>query len=321
MQSLLGKKINQTQGFLEDGTRVPLSIISVAGNIITQIKTEDKEGYNSIQVGFGSNKRPSKSISGHLKKAGITQTPRFFREIRVDELPSQELGSTLSIAEIFEPGDIVDISGTSKGKGYAGVIKRHHFHGGPKTHGQSDRERAPGAIGQGTTPGRVYKGKKMSGNMGNDNVTIKNLLVLGIDGDTLLVKGLIPGVRGGLVMIKKVGTKKKFTPLFSKKTEEEKATEQEVETASQSTETTEETKKEAPKEEVKTADETVATSEEKVKTQENVATAEEKVVDSNEAVEAEASENDEKKEVEASETENVEVSEESSKKEENKDAK
>ncbi len=219
IQTLIGKKIDQTQGFLEDGTRVPLSIISVGVNIVSQIKLSDKEGYNAVQIGFGTAKKVNKPIAGHIKKAGIEKSSRFFREVRVDEAPTSELGSIIPVAEVFEPGDIVDVTGTSKGKGYAGVVKRHGFRGGPRTHGQSDRERAPGSIGQTTTPGRVYRGKRMAGRMGNAQVTIKNLEVLNVQGDTVLVRGLIPGVRGAMVMIKKVGKNKKFIPLWSEKPE------------------------------------------------------------------------------------------------------
>src|SRR3989344_177781 len=222
MQSLIGKKIDQTQGFLEDGTRVPLSIISVAGNVVIQVKTGDHEGYNSIQLGFGTWKRPTKPMAGPIKKAGLKKMPRFFREIRADEAPASPSrggpnlapGSAILVSEVFEPGDIVDVTGISKGKGFAGVVKLHGFHGGPKTHGQSDRHRAPGAIGSGTTPGRVYKGKRMAGRMGNERVTIKNLEVLDVKDDTIFVRGLIPGVKGSIVTITKVGKNKKFKPLW-----------------------------------------------------------------------------------------------------------
>lgn len=218
IQSLIGRKIDQTQGFLEDGTRVPLSVISVAGNMVTQIKTTDHEGYNSIQLGFGTWKRPTKPMAGHIKKAGLDKaTPRFFREVRVDDTPDQTLGSAILVSEVFEPGDVINVTGTSKGKGYAGVVKLHGFHGGPKTHGQSDRHRAPGAIGSGTTPGRVYRGKKMSGRMGNEQVTIKNLEILDVKEDTILVRGLVPGSKGSIVTITKVGKNKKFKPLWSEK--------------------------------------------------------------------------------------------------------
>lgn len=221
ISSLIGRKIDQTQGFLEDGRRVPLSIISVAGNVVTQIKTQDREGYNAIQLGFGSTKATTKPILGHIKKAGLEKTPRFFREIRVHDPSQVSAGKTISVEEVFEAGDVIDVEGKSKGKGFAGVVKRHGFAGGPRTHGQSDRERAPGSIGQTTTPGRVYRGKRMAGRMGSDRVTIKNLEILGIEEDKIYVKGLIPGVRGGIVMITKVGKNKKFVPLYSKKEAED----------------------------------------------------------------------------------------------------
>lgn len=218
---MIGRKIDQTQGFLEDGTRVPLSIISVAGNVVSQIKTSEHEGYNAIQLGFGTWERVNKPMAGHIKKAGLQEKkPRFFREIRVDESPDYNLGSAILVSEVFDPGDIVDVTGTSKGKGFAGVVKRHGFHGGPRTHGQSDRERAPGSIGQTTTPGRVYRGKRMAGRMGNEQVTIKNLEVLDVKDDVILVRGLIPGAKGSIITITKVGKNKKFKPLWTEKTEE-----------------------------------------------------------------------------------------------------
>src|SRR3989338_3332238 len=191
ISSLIGRKIDQTQGFLEDGRRVPLSIISVAGNVVTQIKTQDREGYNAIQLGFGSTKATTKPILGHIKKAGLEKTPRFFREIRVHDPSQVSAGKTISVEEVFEAGDVIDVEGKSKGKGFAGVVKRHGFAGGPRTHGQSDR------------------------------VTIKKLEILGIEEDKIYVKGLIPGVRGGIVMITKVGKNKKFVPLYSKKEAED----------------------------------------------------------------------------------------------------
>lgn len=224
-QALIGRKIDQTQGFLEDGTRVPLSVISVAGNVVTQLKTQGKEGYNSIQLGFGMAKHVNKPMAGHIKKAGTEQAPRFFREIRVDELPDLVSGTTIAANEVFEVGDIVDIEGTSKGKGFAGVVKRHGFAGGPRTHGQSDRERAPGSIGQTTTPGRVYRGKRMAGRMGAATVTIKNLEVLDVSGDTILVRGLVPGVKGNIVVLTKVGKNKKFVPLYSEHSEDSEGSE------------------------------------------------------------------------------------------------
>lgn len=195
MNSLLGKKIAQSQVFLENGIRIPVTRIEVLGNEVLALKTKEKNGYCAIQLGFG-------------KK-------RQLREVRVfDETTLPSVGDLLKATAVFKPGDVVDVIGTSKGKGYAGVVKRHHFKGGPRTHGQSDRERAPGAIGSTTTPGRVYKGKRMAGRMGQDRVTIKNLQVVSVDDNYLLVKGLVPGSLNSLVMIKKVREDKKFVPLY-----------------------------------------------------------------------------------------------------------
>ncbi|MCL6096276.1 MAG: 50S ribosomal protein L3 [Patescibacteria group bacterium] len=226
LQGLIGKKTYQSQGFLQDGTRVPLSAISVLDNLISQIKTADKDGYNSVQIGFEIKKKPNKALEGHGKKAGLNKTPRFLKEIRVDDVTGLELGAKIDTNEVFKPGDIVDVSGVSKGKGFAGGVKRWHFKGGPRTHGQSDRERAPGSIGQTTTPGRVYKGKKMAGKMGDTTATVRNLEVIEITADgIILIKGLIPGSKGTVVVIKKVGENKKFVPLYKEVVEEK---EQEV---------------------------------------------------------------------------------------------
>lgn len=216
VKSIVGQKKGQIQGFLENGTRVPLSILSIAGNIITQVKSNDKEGYMAIQVGIGTRKKLNKPLSGHVKKAGVEKFPRFFRELKVDDVTDAKVGTELNATEILKPGDLVRVTGTSKGKGYAGVVKRWGFRGGPRTHGQSDRERAPGSIGQTTTPGRVYKGKKMAGRMGNDQVTLRNLVVMDVDNTTVSIKGLVPGPIGSIVKIEKTGENKKFTPLFKK---------------------------------------------------------------------------------------------------------
>lgn len=219
---LIGRKLKQTQAFLEDGRRVPVSQLSVTSNIITQIKTTDHEGYNSLQLGFGMKKKVTKAEAGHSKKAGIKTTPRFLREIRTDAVESA-VGTQINPTEVFKPGDIIDVTGTSKGKGFAGGVKRHHFKGGPRTHGQSDRERAPGSIGQTTTPGRVYKGKRMAGKMGAETRTSKNLVILDVTADQLSIKGLVPGPIGSIVVIKKVGEDKKFVPVLKKKTHEEQS--------------------------------------------------------------------------------------------------
>ncbi len=260
MNALIGKKQYQIQGFLQDGTRVPISYISVMGNTISQLKTQEKEGYNALQIAFDIKKKENRAITGHNKKAGLKNLPRFFREIRVDELPTLPLGSEINPSDVFKPGDIVDVTGISKGKGFAGVVKRHGFKGGPRTHGQSDRERAPGSIGQSTTPGHVYKGKRMAGRMGHEKVTIKNLQVLEITNDgLLLIKGLVPGGKNTLVVVKKVGESKKFVPLFKSENSEELSKPEESDTqkvsvsesVQEEVKAVEETTQENPKEEEK----------------------------------------------------------------------
>lgn len=219
--SLLGKKTYQKSGFLQNGTRVPLTGVAVSGNFISQIKTAEKEGYNAIQLGIGDNKKAKKRTVNHSKKAGLNIAPRFLKEIKVESVDGFTLGSEINIAEIFEAGDIVDVTGKSKGKGWAGGVKRYNFRGGPRTHGQGDRERAPGSVGQTTTPGRVYKGKKMAGRMGSDMVTLKNLEVIEVTNDgMLLIKGLVPGILGSYVVVKKVGKNKKAVPLYKEAVEE-----------------------------------------------------------------------------------------------------
>lgn len=213
--AILGKKIEQTQAFLEDGTRVPLTRVWIGENTVSQIKTSEKDGYMAVQLAFGKRNKISKPLTGHLKKAGLKNTPRFLREIRVEDVAGFEDGTVITPEEVLAAGDKVDVVGVSKGKGFAGAVKRWGFKGGPKTHGQSDRHRAPGSIGQGTTPGRVYKGKKMAGRMGSDRVTIKNLEIAEVKNGEVLIKGLIPGSKNGLVMITKIGENKKFKPLFS----------------------------------------------------------------------------------------------------------
>ena len=225
VQALLGQKIEQSQKFLEDGTRIPVTQLWVKGNVVVAVKTPNKHNYSAIQLGFGTRKKATKALLGQAKGAGLTTAPKFLKEIRMadgDSLP--EAGRVLNVTEILKPGDIVNVTGISKGKGYAGVVKRHHFKGGPRTHGQSDRERAPGSIGQTTTPGRVYKGKRMAGRMGHETTTIRNLEVVDVSEDTILVKGLVPGGRNTLIIVKKVSENKKFVPLY-KNAEEIESTE------------------------------------------------------------------------------------------------
>ncbi|MCL4199762.1 50S ribosomal protein L3 [Patescibacteria group bacterium] len=207
--SLLGKKLGQSQTFDEKGMRIPVTQILAGPNWITEV--EDKESFKSIQLGFGTIKNLSKAEIGHLKKAGLEEKLRFLRSFTVSEIAENEKpGTQIAADAVFAAGDVIRITGTSKGKGFAGVVKRHGFRGGPRTHGQSDRERAPGSIGQTTTPGRVYKGKRMAGRMGSDTVTIRNLKVIAVDPATQIVtiKGLVPGAINGLLIISKEKAKK-----------------------------------------------------------------------------------------------------------------
>ncbi len=204
MKSLLGLKGKQTQTFTESGMRIPVTHVQAGPCFITAIDTNDR--YTNIQLGFGTKTHITKAEEGHYKKAGITQKLRFLRSMRVKAIPQGwVVGKELAISDVFAVGDVIRVTGISKGKGFAGVVKRHGFAGGPKTHGQSDRERAPGSIGATTTPGRVFKGKRMAGRMGHDTVTVKGLQVVGIDeaNHTLIVKGLVPGPKNTLVVVAK----------------------------------------------------------------------------------------------------------------------
>jgi len=208
MKGILGKKAGMTQIFDDSGEVIPVTIIEAGPCYVTQIKTEQKDGYQAIQLGFGESKRLSKPQRGHLPR-GVPAV-RYLREIRVDDASEYEIGQKVD-AGIFSPGEMVDVTGTSKGKGFAGVMKRHHFGGGPATHGQSDRARAPGSIGSTSTPGRVFKGMRMAGHMGNQRCTVQNLEVVLVDPErnVLAVKGAVPGSKGGLVTIKNAGKGRK----------------------------------------------------------------------------------------------------------------
>ncbi|MSQ15748.1 MAG: 50S ribosomal protein L3 [Dehalococcoidia bacterium] len=205
MNGLLGKKLGMTHIFQEDGIVTPVTAIEAGPCVVTQIKTLEKDGYRAIQLGFGHAKKINSPLRGHLKGLGEF---RYFREFRVDNLQDYSLGQSIDAA-MFSPGDYVDVIGVSKGKGFAGVVKRHHFAGGPKTHGQSDRHRAPGSIGSTTTPGRVFKGLRMAGHMGVDQVTVQNLKVVRSDKDknVLLIKGAVPGAKNGFLIIRKAKKK------------------------------------------------------------------------------------------------------------------
>lgn len=232
IQALIGQKIDQTQTFLENGRRIPVTEVSVADNVVVQIKTDEKDKYTAVQVGVGKKKHPIRALSGHSKKLGLNDAPSLIREVAwegAEELPKS--GDVIAVEAVFKPGDIVKVTGTSKGKGFAGGVKRYNFRGGPKTHGQSDRHRAPGSIGQGTTPGRVYKGKRMAGHMGVDTVTISNLVVVDVDSENkkLYVLGLVPGSKKSMIVITRTGEKKKFTRLLSTKLKEDEEAKKEAE--------------------------------------------------------------------------------------------
>lgn len=206
MKGILGKKVGMTQVFDESGEVIPVTIIEAGPCFVTQKKTVKQDGYTAIQLGFKEvkPKRLTQPQRGHLRKNNLPPL-RYLREIRMSEgdLEDYEEGQKISIG-IFEVGEIVDVVGTSKGRGFAGVVKRHGFRGGPKTRGQSDRHRAPGSIGQTTTPGRVFKGKRMPGRMGNQRVSVQDLQVVLVDPqrNLLAVKGSVPGARNGLLLIK-----------------------------------------------------------------------------------------------------------------------
>jgi large subunit ribosomal protein L3 len=203
IEGIIGKKLGMTQIFRKNGKAEAVTAIEAGPCLVIQVKTVAKEGYNAAQLGFGEVKRLKSPQQGHLK--GLGQF-RYLQEFRVGDTQAIEVGERVDVS-LFKAGDLVDVTGVSKGKGFAGVIKRHHFAGGPKTHGQSDRHRAPGSIGATTSPGRVFKGTRMAGHMGNRRATVRHLEVLEADPNRnlLLVKGALPGGRNGLLLIKKSG--------------------------------------------------------------------------------------------------------------------
>jgi len=202
---LIGRKVGVTQVFQGDGTMVAVSVLAIEPNTVTRLRTDERDGYIAVQLGTHDAKKLTKPEAGQLKDLPkSSQLLATIREFRVDTVDGFELGQTLALGDVFAEGDLVDVTGVSKGKGFAGQIKRHNFHRGPKTHG-SDHHREPGSIGPGTTPGRVYKGLKMAGHMGDQRKTVKKLRVVRADTDRnlLLVKGSLPGPRGSLIIVKK----------------------------------------------------------------------------------------------------------------------
>lgn len=209
MKFLLGKKEYMTQMFDEQGNAYPVTVVSLGDTVVTQLKSKEKDGYSAVQVGFGArkDKTVSKAQAGHIKKAkeanAEMKNPEFFREFAVEEkeLADYSLGMTIPMATI-EAGSKVQVVATSKSKGFQGVVKRHGFHGGPRSHGQKHSERAPGSLGMAGVQ-RVFKGKRMAGRMGGDRITMRNLKVMKVDAEAkeLYLHGSLPGVRGSLVMI------------------------------------------------------------------------------------------------------------------------
>jgi large subunit ribosomal protein L3 len=202
---LIGRKLGVTQVFQGDGTMVAVSVLAIEPNTVTRLRTEARDGYTAVQLGAEPAKRLTKPEAGQLRDLPkAAQALATIREFRLDSVDGYELGQTIGIADVFAEGDLVDVTGVSKGKGFAGQIKRHNFHRGPKTHG-SDHHREPGSIGPGTTPGRVYKGLRMAGHMGDERATIKKVRVVRADPEKnlLLVKGSLPGARGSLILVKK----------------------------------------------------------------------------------------------------------------------
>jgi large subunit ribosomal protein L3 len=205
LQGLIGKKVGMTQIFDGTGLAIPVTLIETGPCYVTQVRTRDQDGYSAVQLGYEEvkPKRLTGGQLGHLKRNNLPPL-RFLREFREKD-PEVEEGKKVTVGDVFSIGDTVDVLGVSKGKGFAGAVKRYHFRGGPKTHGQSDRLRAPGSRGSGTTPGRVYKGARGPGHMGHEQVTVQNLNVVMVDGERnlLAVRGAVPGPKGGVVMIKK----------------------------------------------------------------------------------------------------------------------
>jgi large subunit ribosomal protein L3 len=200
MKALITRKVGMTSLIAEDGTLQAITLLSASPNVITQVKDVEKDGYNAVQVGFEDGKNLSKSVAGHVKPAKVT--PKVMREFRIDEITEEiKIGESIS-ADSFVVGDVISVTGTSKGKGFAGTIKRHNFHRGRKTHGGRSYRR-PGSIGS-MYPQKIFKGKKMAGQMGNEQVTVKNLKIALVDTELNIigVAGAVPGPRKGIVLVK-----------------------------------------------------------------------------------------------------------------------
>lgn len=203
IQGIIGRKLGMTQIFRDNGKAEAVTAVTAGPCTVIQLKKDSKEGYSAAQLGFGEAKKIKSAQKGHLKEIGKY---RYLREIRLADTKGIKVGDSIDVS-LFEAGDMIDITGISKGKGFAGVVKRYNFAGGPKTHGQSDRHRAGGSVGAGSSPGRVLKGTKMPGHMGSAKVTARKLEVIQVDSErnVMLVRGAVPGAKNGILVIKKSG--------------------------------------------------------------------------------------------------------------------
>jgi len=206
MEGIIGKKVGMIQIFGKEGEFIPATVIEVGPCPIVQIKTAAKEGYNALQLAFGQKRKSlfNKPLTGHFEKVKV-EPKRVLKEFRVEKIDTRlEIGQEIKV-DLFSVGEKVDITGTSKGLGFQGVVRRHKFKGGPKTHGQSDRLRAPGSVGASSYPSRTFKGQKMAGRMGDERVTVSNLEVVGVDVEKniLMIKGAVPGKKNSILLIKK----------------------------------------------------------------------------------------------------------------------
>jgi large subunit ribosomal protein L3 len=206
MTGILGRKLGMTSIFDETGQVIPCTVIEAGPCFVTHVKTKDRDGYEAVQLGFEDKKEKlvTKPLRNHFARANV-KPKRLLREFRGIGTSELQPGQEIRVDTVFSKGDVVTVVGTSKGRGFQGVVKRHHFRGGVRTHGQSDRERAPGSIGQSSYPSRVFKGTRMAGRMGGDRITVHNLRVVGVisDSNLLLVKGSVPGAINSYLEIRK----------------------------------------------------------------------------------------------------------------------
>ncbi len=204
LHGLLGRKLGMTTIFSERGEALPVTVVEAGPNVVTQIRTQERDGYEAVQLGFGQTeqRKLSKPVQGQMKNTDMFV--RYLREMPADNVADHTPGDVVDV-DLFNNNDWVDITGWSKGKGFQGVVRRHGFAGGPRTHGQSDRHRAPGSLGAGTTPGKVFKGHRMAGRMGNRRTTVQRLRVVRVDPDRhlLLIRGSVPGPKNGLLFIRR----------------------------------------------------------------------------------------------------------------------